>query len=161
MQRVSVQRPRRQPQGMRQVQNRNMEQSPALLMARRVNTEQGTQQLKAYLLAIEPFVAPNELRNISGSFGLDFDSIERPAKQSSAPEKSRKQGSPGMNAGNMGGMNTGNMGGMNMGNMGSMGGMNMGGNNQMQMLQMMMNMQKLMKGGGDISQIMKFMGGRR
>ncbi len=31
----------------------------------------------------------------------------------------------------------------------------------MQMLQMMINMQKLMKGGGDISQIMKFMGGRR
>lgn len=146
MQRVSVKRPQRQSQGMRQVQNRGMEQSPALLMARRVNTEQGTQQLKAYLLAIEPFVAPNELRNISGSFGLDFDSIERPVKQTPAPEKNRKQGS-------MGGMNTGSMGGMNMGSM--------GGNNQMQMLQMMMNMQKLMKGGGDISQIMKFMGGRR
>lgn len=138
MQRVSVKRPQRQSQGMRQVQHRDMEQSPALLMARRVNTEQGTQQLKAYLLAIEPFVAPNELRNISGSFGLDFDSIERPVKQTPAPEKNRKQGS-------MGGMNAGNM----------------GGNNQMQMLQMMMNMQKLMKGGGDISQIMKFMGGRR
>lgn len=138
MQRVSVKRPQRQSQGMRQVQHRDMEQSPALLMARRVNTEQGTQQLKAYLLAIEPFVAPNELRNISGSFGLDFDSIERPVKQAPAPEKNRKQGS-------MGGMNAGNM----------------GGNNQMQMLQMMMNMQKLMKGGGDISQIMKFMGGRR
>lgn len=138
MQRVSVKRPQSQSQGMRQVQRRNMEQSPALLMARRVNTEQGTQQLKAYLLAIEPFVAPNELRNISGSFGLDFDSIERPVKQTPASEKNRKQG---------------NTGSMNMGNM--------GGNNQMQMLQMMMNMQKLMKGGGDISQIMKFMSGRR
>lgn len=133
MQRVSVKRPQRQSQGMRPVQHRDTEQSPALLMARRVNTEQGTQQLKAYLLAIEPFVAPNELRNISGSFGLDFDSIERPVKQTPAPDKNRKQG---------------NMGGM-------------GANNQMQMLQMMMNMQKLMKGGGDISQIMKFMGGMK
>lgn len=138
MQRVSVKRPQGQSQGMRQVQRRDMEQSPALLMARRVNTEQGTQQLKAYLLAIEPFVAPNELRNISGSFGLDFDSIEKPVRQTSAPEKNKKQSSTGS---------------MNMGNM--------GGNNQMQMLQMMMNMQKLMQGGGDISQIMKFMGGRR
>lgn len=138
MQRVSIKRPQHQSQGMRTVQHRDTEQSPALLMARRVNTEQGVQQLKAYLLAIEPFVAPNELRNISGSFGLDFDSIERPVKQTPAPEKNRKQSS-------MGGMNTGSM----------------GGNNQMQMLQMIMNMQKLMKGGGDISQIMKFMGGRK
>lgn len=141
MQRVSVRQPQRQQQATRSAQMRNQEQSPALAMARRVNAEQGKEQLKAYLLAMEPFVAPNELRSISNSFGLDFDSIERPKKQSPALAKSGVKQGNGMN-----------MGGLNMGSM--------GGNNQMQMLQMMMNMQRMMNGKGDMSQIMKFMGGK-
>ncbi len=73
MQRVSVKQSQQTSQGMRPAQHRNEEVSPALLLARRIHMEQGIEQLKAYLLAVEPFVAPNELRAISSGFGFNFD----------------------------------------------------------------------------------------
>lgn len=108
------------------------EGSPALLLARRVRSEQGVEQLKAYLLAVEPFVAPNEIRTISAAFGLNFDSLQRPDVQRSGSSQSGFQEN----------------------------GAGSGSRNQFQMLQMLMNMQNMMKSGGDISQLMKMMGGR-
>ncbi|MDY5001078.1 MAG: hypothetical protein SO122_01200 [Eubacteriales bacterium] len=99
------------------------------MMAKRVYQEQGMEQLKAFVVAIEPFVAPNELRTICSSFGLNFESLPRNAKQQQA------QTVPGGHA------------------QGS------GSRNQMQMLQMLMSMQNMSKGGMDISQLMKMMGG--
>lgn len=49
--------------------------SPALLMAKKVYQEQGTEQLKLFLAAMEPFVAPNELKIICDGFGIDINNI--------------------------------------------------------------------------------------
>lgn len=99
------------------------------MMAKRVYQEQGMEQLKAFVVAIEPFVAPNELRTICSCFGLNFESLPKNAKQQ------QTQTVPGGHA------------------QGS------GSRNQMQMLQMLMSMQNMSKGGMDISQLMKMMGG--
>lgn len=132
MQRVPVrQRQHMMPQQNQKQQGLN-DASPALLLARRVRSEQGVEQLKAYLVAIEPFVAPNEVKAIGSAFGIDTDTLPRP----STMQSHNQQGNPQNN------------------------GFGAGNRNQMQMLQMIMNMQKMMKGGGDISQIMKMMGGR-
>lgn len=112
------------------------ETSPVLLMARRIRTEQGVEQLKSFLAAMEPFVAPNELRTICNGFGINFDLLEKPVKQQqqSVPQT---QGMPSI-------MNPLQA---------------MAGRNQFQLIQMLMNMQGMMKGGNDISQIIKMMGG--
>lgn len=129
MPRVSV-RQQNSQQGSRPVQQqRPSSGSPTLMMAKRVYQEQGMEQLKAFVVAIEPFVAPNELRTICSCFGLNFESLPRNAKQQQA------QTVPGSHA------------------QGS------GSRNQMQMLQMLMSMQNMSKGGMDISQLMKMMGG--
>lgn len=132
MQRVPV----RQRQHMMPQQNQRQQSmsdtSPALLLARRVRSEQGVEQLKAYLVAIEPFVAPNEVRAIGSAFGIDTDALPRPNIRQNQNQQGNAQNN-------------------------SIGG---GNRNQMQMLQMIMNMQNMMKGGGDISQIMRMMGGR-
>lgn len=49
--------------------------SPALQMAKKVYQEQGTEQLKLFLAAMEPFIAPNELKNICIGFGIDIEKI--------------------------------------------------------------------------------------
>ena len=129
MPRVSV-RQQNSQQGSRPMQQqRPSSSSPTLMMAKRVYQEQGMEQLKAFVVAIEPFVAPNELRTICSCFGLNFESLPRNAKQQQA------QTVPGSHA------------------QGS------GSRNQMQMLQMLMSMQNMSKGGMDISQLMKMMGG--
>ena len=109
--------------------NGTFNEAELMMMAKRVYQEQGMEQLKAFIVAIEPFVAPNELRTICSSFGLNFESLPRNAKQQQA------QTVPGSHA------------------QGS------GSRNQMQMLQMLMSMQNMSKGGMDISQLMKMMGG--
>ena len=129
MPRVPV-RQQNSQQGSRPMQQqRPSSSSPTVMMAKRVSQEQGMEQLKAFVVAIEPFVAPNELRTICSSFGLNFESLPRNAKQQQA------QTVPGSHA------------------QGS------GSRNQMQMLQMLMSMQNMSKGGMDISQLMKMMGG--
>ena len=128
MPRVSV-RQQNSQQGSRPMQQQRPSSSPTLMMAKRVYQEQGMEQLKAFVVAIEPFVAPNELRTICSCFGLNFESLPRNAKQQQA------QTVPGSHA------------------QGS------GSRNQMQMLQMLMSMQNMSKGGMDISQLMKMMGG--
>lgn len=45
------------------------EASPALLMARRIRSEQGVEQLKRFLNSMEPFVAPAERWKIAESMG--------------------------------------------------------------------------------------------
>ena len=65
--------------------------SPMLHMARRVRSEQGIEQLKSFLVAMEPFSAPNELRSISMSFGMDFDSLPR---QQRRPQSSQQNQTP-------------------------------------------------------------------
>ena len=59
------------PAGIRQ----NAEASPLLKLARRVREEQGVEQLKAFLTAMIPFAAPNEIRRVSEGFGIPFERI--------------------------------------------------------------------------------------
>ena len=50
--------------------------SPMLLLARRIREEQGVEQVRAFLAAMTPFSAPNEIRHIGEGFGIPFESIE-------------------------------------------------------------------------------------
>lgn len=133
------------------------EASPFLRIARRIREEQGVEQLRAFLAAMVPFVAPNELKSVCSGFGLDYDSIlSLKNEQSMRPPARSSRDNPGFGTagfGNMGAMSpTGAMNGMNP--FGAAGG-------QMQLLQMLMSMQNMMKGGkGDISRIMSMMNGR-
>ena len=138
--------------------------------------------LRAFLAAMVPFVAPNELKGVCTGFGLDYDSIvllrnEQTSRQASRMNRG-ESASGNVNAGGMngfmnpfgsaGGAVNGNMGSMNSGaamnGMNSFGGMNpfgAAGGQQMQLIQMLMGMQNIMKSGkGDISRIMNMMGGR-
>lgn len=47
------------------------ERSPMLLLARRIREEQGVEGLRAFLLAMEPFAAPYELKNLAERFGME------------------------------------------------------------------------------------------
>ncbi len=59
--------------------------SPVALMARRIREEQGADQLSAFFKAMQPFAAPNELKRIGRSFGIDYESIAK-------AEEERKSG---------------------------------------------------------------------
>lgn len=59
------------------VPNVAQEPSPALLMARRIRGEQGIEQLKRFLEAMEPFVAPAERRMIAESMGIKLRTAEK------------------------------------------------------------------------------------
>lgn len=105
------------------------EASPALLMARRIRDEQGIEQLKKFLIAVEPFVAPYELRNISSGFGIEYDSLIYERRINNSPQ-------------------------MNHGSQGA----NKGNSNQMRLMQMLMNMQGVAKGGKpDMMNLLKMM----
>ncbi|MBO4563273.1 MAG: hypothetical protein J5772_06655 [Clostridia bacterium] len=52
------------------------EPSPMLRIARRIREEQGAEQVRAFLAAMLPFAAPNEIRRIGEGFGIPFESIE-------------------------------------------------------------------------------------
>ena len=173
MQRVPTRQRQTMPadrqQGGRQQHN---ETTPALLLARRIREEQGVEQLKAFLAAMEPFVAPNELRSISSGFGINYDMLVNQHKTHNAAHgNANPHGIANFN-GNANSHGNANFNGNNGNNFPMQTGMpNMGmpgmgpfrgnGGNQLQMMQMLMNMQGLMKGGkGDMSQIFKLMGGR-
>ena len=50
----------------------NEEVMPLVKLARRIRAEQGAAQLKAFLQAMTPFFAPNELKNIAADFGVAY-----------------------------------------------------------------------------------------
>lgn len=63
----------------RQTANRNEgnEASALMKLARRIRSEQGAEQLKAFLQAMTPFFAPNELKNAAAEFGVTIDEAPR------------------------------------------------------------------------------------
>ncbi|MBR3298784.1 MAG: hypothetical protein IKI64_06210 [Clostridia bacterium] len=146
------------------------ERSPLLLLARRIREEQGADGLKAFLIAMEPFAAPFELKNLAVQFGMEHHVRAGAAQgQVNAYDRNAAFSSPegGFSAQNNGGFNmngmngtagTGGMGGaqqnrgmgfdpnlfrmMQMMNGAGSGGMgNFGGNNGGNMNQMMQLMQ--------------------
>lgn len=99
------------------------ERSPLLLLARRIREEQGADGLKAFLIAMEPFAAPFELKNLAAQFGMEHHVRAGAAQgQANASDRNTAFSSPegGFSAQNNGGFN---MNGMNgMGGAGGMGG---------------------------------------
>lgn len=120
---------RQMPPNVQNNVNRANDTSPALLMARRIRDEQGIEQLKLFLAAMEPFVAPYELKNISSGFGIEYDSLMLSRKQNQNAQ-----------------INQGMQGG------------NRSNPNQMKLMQMLMNMQGIAKGGKpDMMNLLKMM----
>lgn len=62
---------------------RPAEPSPMLRLARRIREEQGVDQVRAFLAAMAPFAAPNEIRHIGEGFGIAYESIEREMERGS------------------------------------------------------------------------------
>lgn len=60
----------------REPPSRGQDDSPMLRLARRIRQEQGAEQVKAFLAAMTPFSAPNEIKRIGENFGIPFESIE-------------------------------------------------------------------------------------
>ena len=75
MQRVPTRQRQFVPNGNAAKRPQGGEASPFLRIARRIREEQGIEQLRAFLAAMVPFVAPNELKGVCTGFGLDYDSI--------------------------------------------------------------------------------------
>lgn len=156
MQRVPTRQRQFVPNGNAAKRPQGGEASPFLRIARRIREEQGIEQLQAFLAAMVPFVAPNELKGVCTGFGLDYDSIVLLRNEQTSRQASR------MNRGESASGNV-NAGGMNgfMNPFGSMNPFGAAGGQQMQLIQMLMGMQNIMKSGkGDISRIMNMMGGR-
>lgn len=63
------------------------ETSPLLSMARRVREEQGVEQLRAFLSAMAPFAAPNEIKRLCDSFGLSYASVAKPTHPAQQKEQ--------------------------------------------------------------------------
>lgn len=75
-------------------------------IARRIREEQGIEQLQAFLAAMVPFVAPNELRGVCAGFGLDYDSIVLLRNEQTSRQASRmNRGESASGNVNAGGMN--------------------------------------------------------
>lgn len=163
--------------------------SPIVNMARRIRDEQGVSGLREFIGAMEPFAAPNELRALADSFGLDYAALrEREKRENPHSQRERQDGaqpaygaSPGAfgQAGPFAGGLAPNPGLLQlMQLMSAMNGMNAqgphngtGAGNPMQLFQLMQLMPMLQgiaggagnaRGAGnapDISQLMKMMGG--
>lgn len=59
------------PQRARETISQDMQtMPPALLLARRIRREQGIEQVKQFLAAMEPFLAPYERSSIAGQMGV-------------------------------------------------------------------------------------------
>ena len=112
--------------------------SPMLMLARRIREEQGIEQVKAFLRAMTPFAAPNELKRIGEGFGIPYERIRQ------EPENNSPARSPGA---------------YDMGNTQS-GPQTRVMPDQLNMIRTLMQLQGLMKGGGaDMSKLMSLMGG--
>ncbi len=105
--------------------------SPMLKMARRIRSEQGTEQVRAFLAAMTPFSAPNEIRRIGEDFGISFESIEREStRQAPMPRPRQQQSGPNQMM------------------------------DQLNQLKMLMQRSVMMKNGGDPSALLNLLGGR-
>ena len=135
----------------------NGEVSPVLMLARRIREEQGVEQVSAFLRAMIPFAAPNELKRIAESFGIPYDRISQKPQQhrNDGGEEQRYQQKP-----NNTGFNN-NIPFHQQNNMNATNPMNSMNQNpqQMQMLNTLMQMQGLMGGGkADPMQLLRMMG---
>ena len=107
MQRVPTRQRQFVPNGNAAKRPQGGEASPFLRIARRIREEQGIEQLRAFLAAMVPFVAPNELKGVCAGFGLDYDSIvllrnEQTSRQASRMNRG-ESASGNVNAGGMNG----------------------------------------------------------
>lgn len=112
--------------------------SPMLRMARRIRQEQGSEQVKAFLAAMTPFSAPNEIRRIGESFGISFESIEL--------ERSRQTRQPPMQPPMQQPHNAVNQTNAMM--------------NQINQLKMLMQLSGMMKNGGDPTALLGLLNNR-
>lgn len=64
----------------------NEEVMPLVKLARRIRAEQGAAQLKAFLQAMTPFFAPNELKNIAADFGVAYPEASPQASLKAQPQ---------------------------------------------------------------------------
>lgn len=120
---------RQMPPNVQKSVNRVNDTSPALLMARRIRDEQGIEQLKLFLAAMEPFVAPYELKSIASGFGIEYDSLLLGRKQNRSVQPNQ-------------GIQDGNW----------------NNSSQMRLMQMLMNMQGIAKNGKpDMMNLLKMM----
>lgn len=78
------------------------EETPLLLLARRIRREQGAEQVKAFLAAMEPFFAPNEIKRIGEDFGIPYESIEAARTSTRPAETKRPQERTAEGLGNLG-----------------------------------------------------------
>ena len=71
------------------------EASPLLRLARRIREEQGPEQTRAFLEAMRPFAAPNELKKIGEGFGIEFDPspYSPPVRYEQPPSPRKSNGS--------------------------------------------------------------------
>lgn len=122
--------------------NTNAGGSPALIMARRIRSEQGVERTRQYLIAMEPYIAPAERAHIAQQLGIQLPAHAEKTEPQSVPQSNttgfQMPGSSNGGMPNFGNMNTNampNFGNMNTNAMPNLG--NMGGGNLQQMMQMM------------------------
>ena len=108
--------------------------SPLLRLARRIREEQGSEQVRAFLAAMTPFAAPNEIRHVGESFGISRESLEYEI-QKRAPQPQRTQ-----NANPQQSMN--------------------GMMNQLNQLRTIMQLSGMLKNGGDPAALINLLGGK-
>ncbi|MBO4384674.1 MAG: hypothetical protein J5854_04565 [Clostridia bacterium] len=108
------------------------EASPMLRLARRIREEQGVEGLRAFLAAMTPFSAPNEIRHIGEDFGVSFESIETERRR--GEERAIARNVPRQDAG-------GNR-----------------AQDQMNQLAMLVKLAGLMKNGGDMMNLINMLG---
>ena len=79
------------PQGGKQTgsqMEKNQPLPPALLLARRIRREQGAEQVRRFLTAMEPFLAPNERITIAEQLGIRLQPQNPPPKGNQRPPES-------------------------------------------------------------------------
>lgn len=109
------------------------ESSPMLKLARRIREEQGPEQVKAFLAAMTPFSAPNEIKKIGEGFGISPESIEAERAKKEARSEVKKPDQ------------------FNSANAAA---------NQLNQLRMLMQLSGMIKNGGDPMAILNLLGGR-
>ncbi|OQB23915.1 MAG: hypothetical protein BWY11_01520 [Firmicutes bacterium ADurb.Bin182] len=67
---------------VRKSSSKILDPSPALQLAQRIRYEQGTEQLRRYLTAIEPFIAPAERAAIAKQMGIQIVKAQQSPPQS-------------------------------------------------------------------------------
>ena len=117
--------------------------SPLKQLANRIRDEQGAEQIKAFLLAMRPFAAPNELKKLGAEFGMDFDGISAAFEAERLAERRRLGGSNDKQQNAQAQQNSNGM------------------QSQLQMLQKLMYLQSVLNGGGDPSALFGGMGKTR